>query len=411
MLKAGFIGAGFVADFHRKALQAVRGVELAGILRRSSAEQLAASARSDGLGEAVLYDSIADLCQAVDVVCVFCPNFSRVETFEAIRDAVKAGAELKGLICEKPLARNVAEADTVLRLADEIDVPVAYFENNLFMPPITGARAQLKSVEATMGPAHLSRTAEEHAGPFITYWFWDPTLQGGGVWNDMGCHSIAVGMYMLTPDGNPPSYLEPVSVNAELSLLKWNKEPWAGTLRENGINFSEKPAEDYANVSIKFRDPQRETISVCQATNSWMFDASGLRLSMETFGPGYSYSCNSLNSPGEVFIGDKASASIEDSVLAVENAQSTRGRMVLQPNEPDLYGYVGEWRNAIGAFEKGENALLDLHYGRLITLITMAGYLSHEQKRTVDLTDPETLKTLRDYVPLIQQGRGAELLP
>ena len=132
---------------------------------------------------------------------------------------------------------------------------------------------------------------------------------------------------------------------------------------------------------------------------------------METFGPGYSYSCNSLNSPGEVFIGDKASASIEDSVLAVENAQSTRGRMVLQPNEPDHYGYVGEWRNAIGAFEKGENALLDLHYGRLITLITMAGYLSHEQKRTVDLTDPETLKTLSDYVPLIQQGRGAELLP
>ena len=28
MLKAGFIGAGFVADFYRKALQAVRGVEL-----------------------------------------------------------------------------------------------------------------------------------------------------------------------------------------------------------------------------------------------------------------------------------------------------------------------------------------------------------------------------------------------
>ena len=84
-------------------------------------------------------------------VCLL-SHFSRVETFEAIRDAIKAGAELKGLICEKPLARNVAEADTVLRLADEIDVPAAYFENNLFMPPITGARAQLKSVEATMGP-------------------------------------------------------------------------------------------------------------------------------------------------------------------------------------------------------------------------------------------------------------------
>ncbi|MDQ1480737.1 MAG: hypothetical protein QOI44_1598 [Actinomycetota bacterium] len=41
----------------------------------------------------------------------------------------------------------------------------------------------------------------------------------------------------------------------------------------------------------------------------------------------------------------------------------------------------------------------------------MAAYLSAEQGRTVDLTDPETLALLEDYVPLIQQGRGREVLP
>ena len=85
--------------------------------------------------------------------------------------------------------------------------------------------------------------------------------------------------------------------------------------------------------------------------------------------------------------------------------------MVLQPNEPDLYGYVGEWRNAARAFAAGQNALLDLRYGRLITLLCMAGYMSHEQQRTIDLTDEATRKALADYVPLIQQGRGAEVLP
>jgi len=112
-----------------------------------------------------------------------------------------------------------------------------------------------------------------------------------------------------------------------------------------------------------------------------------------------------------VFIGDQASASIEDQYAAVENAQSTRGRLVLQPNEPDLYGYVGEWRNVIAAFERGENALLDLRYGRQITMLTMAGYMSHEQRRVVDLTDDSTIKALETYIPLIQQGRGTEVLP
>jgi hypothetical protein len=41
----------------------------------------------------------------------------------------------------------------------------------------------------------------------------------------------------------------------------------------------------------------------------------------------------------------------------------------------------------------------------------MACYLSAEERRTVDLTDPATLARLDDYVPLIQQGRGADVLP
>ena len=41
----------------------------------------------------------------------------------------------------------------------------------------------------------------------------------------------------------------------------------------------------------------------------------------------------------------------------------------------------------------------------------MAAYLSAEQGRVVDLTDAGDARRARDYVPLIQQGRGAEVLP
>jgi predicted dehydrogenase len=264
-------------------------------------------------------------------------------------------------------------------------------------------------VEKNMGSVHLARSAEEHGGPHEP-WFWDPTRQGGGVCCDMGCHSIAVGMYMLTPSGKPPDFLTPVSATANMALLKWGKEPWISRLKERGVDYTATPAEDYSNVTIEFRDPDTGIHSVAQATNSWMYDAPGLRLLMEAFGPGYSYTVNSLQSPTGLFISDAAAAAVADSELALEKAQASRGALLLHHNEPDLYGYIAEWRDAISAFEQGKNALLNFEYGRLITMLVMAGYMAHEKKMTIDLTDSAVLAELESYVPLIQQGKGAEVL-
>jgi len=261
-----------------------------------------------------------------------------------------------------------------------------------------------------MGAVHLARSAEEHGGPHEP-WFWDPTRQGGGVCCDMGCHCIAIGMYMLTPTGKPPDYLTPTSVSANMALLKWGKEPWLSQLKKRGVDYSVTPAEDYSTVSIEFKDPKTGIRGIAQATNSWMYDAPGLRILMEAFGPGYSYTVNSLQSPAGLFISDAAAAAVADSELALEKSQASRGSLILQPNETDLYGYVGEWRNALAAFEKGKNGLLDFEYGRLITMLTMAAYMSFEKKKVIDLTDPKTQQELKTYIPLIQQGKGAKVLP
>jgi len=410
MLKIGMVGAGFVAGFHERALYSVRGAELAGICAPEGAEALARRAGQNGLGNTKVFDNIADLCDAVDVVCIFAPNFTRLEIMRNISKAVENGSEIKGIICEKPLARNLQEADVMARMAKALHVPTAYFENQLHMPCVVEARNQLKAVEQSMGSVHLSRSAEEHGGPHEP-WFWDPTTQGGGVCCDMGCHSIAVGMYTLTPSGRKPDYLTPVSVTANMALLKWDKEPWISQLKEKGVDYKSVPAEDYSNVTIGYKDPETGINSIAQATNSWMYDAPGLRLLMEAFGPGYSYTVNSLQSPAGLFISDAAAAAVADSELALEKAQATRGALVLQPNEPDLYGYIAEWRDALSAFEKGKNALLDFQYGRRITMLVMAAYMAHEKKATIDLTDSEVLQELESYVPMIQQGRGAEVLP
>ena len=409
MLKIGMIGAGFVARFHERALRSVRNVEFAGVYALKGAEALAQVARQNHLGDTKAYSSIAELANAVDVVCIFAPNFARVAMMREIAAAVEGGARLKGVIVEKPLARNLNEADTLVRMAKAMNVPTAYFENQIHMPAVVQARAQLTSVEKSMGAPHLARSAEEHGGPHEP-WFWDPTTQGGGVCCDMGCHSIACGMYMVTPFDKPVNYLKPVRVNATMALLKWGKEPWRSQLKQRGVDYSVAPAEDYSSVSLEFEDPQTGMPSIVQATNSWMYDAPGLRLLMETFGPGYSYTVNSLESPVGVFISDAAAAAVLDSELALEKSQATRGALILQPDEIALYGYVAEWADALQAFEGGRDALLNLEYGKLITTLIMAAYMSHEKRKVIDMTDPRVLTELDSYVPLIQQGKGKQVL-
>ena len=383
--------------------------EFAGVCAPKGAEELAQVARQDRLGDTRVYANVAELAKAVDVICIFAPNFARLEIMRQIAQAVEGGAELKGIIVEKPLARTLREAATLVRITKAMNIPTAYFENQIHMPSIVQARHQLAGVEKAMGPAHLARSAEEHGGPHEP-WFWDPTTQGGGVCCDMGCHSIACGMFMLTPEGRPLDYLRPVSINATMALLKWGKEPWLSQLKARGVDYTKTPAEDYSTVTLELKDPQSGHRSVVQATNSWIYDAPGLRLLMETFGPGYSYTVNSLQSPSGIFISDAAATAVVDSELALEKSQATRGSLILQSNEADLYGYVAEWIDALTAFEQGKDAKLNLEYGKLITMLILAAYMSHEKRKVIDLTDSRVLRELEEYVPSIQKGEGKKVL-
>ncbi len=408
-LRYGIVGGGFITAFQLKALRQVRGVEVAGLVSRRPPEQLAAYVREHGLGEGKIYGSIKEMAPHVDVVAIFAPNFARVAMVEELVDAVKAGAHLKGVICEKPLGRNLAEARRLVELVDSVQLPHAYFENQLHMKSIQAHRAQLAPIIEAMGPPVLARSSEEHAGPHNP-WFWDPVRQGGGVMSDMGCHCLAVGWYALTPPGKSPTFLQPQSVMADLSLLKWGQPRWKMELLDrHGVDYDRTPAEDFATGMVTYKNPDTGAKVKSQFTVSWMYDKQGLRLALDGIGPGYAFEMNTLRSPLEIFIGDLAAAGTADSELALEKSQSSRGLLAVHSNEADLYGYNDENEDAIVAFTQNRPPLLDWHYGVEIVRLTMAAYLSAEWRATVDLTDPATQRTLETYVPLIQQGRGGEV--
>lgn len=410
-LKVGFVGAGFIARFQVQAIAQIRNMEIAGVVSRSraGAERLAALVHEKGVGEAKVYASIAEMAQHVDAIAIYAPNYARVEHVEEIVHAVQQGAALKGVICEKPLGRNVAEARRLVELADAANLRTAYFENQLFMKPLRTQMAQLAPQQRTMGPPVLVRSAEEHGGPHEP-WFWDPTRQGGGVLSDMGCHSIAVGWYGLTPLGKAPTFLEPVRVSAETALLKWGQPHWRAVLKDRfGVDYAQTPAEDFATGMITYRNPETGQHVMAQFTNSWMFEKQGLRLLMDGMGPGYAFEINTLASSLQVFIGDVAAAAIADAEGALEKSTASRGLLTVHHNEADLYGYTDENHDAAQAFLAGRDGFLDWRYGLAVTRLVMAAYLAAETRRTVDLTDATTQRALETYVPLIQQGRGAEV--
>jgi hypothetical protein len=220
-----------------------------------------------------------------------------------------------------------------------------------------------------------------------------------------------VGWYALTPPGKPVDFLQPQSVMADLSLLRWGQPRWRQELLSRfGVDYSKTPAEDFATGMVTYRNPETGARVKAQFTVSWMYDKQGLRLSLDGIGPGYAFEMNSLRSPLEVFIGDAAASSMADTELALEKQQASRGLLTVQPNEPDLYGFTDENVEAVAAFRAGRSALLDWDYGLEIVRLNSAAYLSAERGATVDLTDQATLDELETYVPLIQQGRGGEVL-
>jgi len=147
-LGVGFVGSGFNARFHMQALRAVRDADVRGVWspNAKNAASAAALARSLDIGAAHPYASISDMVAdpAIDALWLTGPNHTRVENFEEIVHALEHGnGTLRGIACEKPLARTVAEATHILRLIKRTGIAHGYLENQVFAPQVqAGRRAQ-----------------------------------------------------------------------------------------------------------------------------------------------------------------------------------------------------------------------------------------------------------------------------
>ena len=92
-------------------------------------------ARSLDIGDCKAFASIGDMVADphIDALWLTGPNHTRLENLTEIVAAIEAGrGSLRGIACEKPLARTVSEARQMMALIKRVKVVHGYLENQLF---------------------------------------------------------------------------------------------------------------------------------------------------------------------------------------------------------------------------------------------------------------------------------------
>jgi predicted dehydrogenase len=179
-LGVGLIGTGFVADLHARGLA---GAARARVLAAAGSSLDKARGFADTHGIPDAYGDYRELLARadIDLVCVGTPNDTHREI---VLDAAAAG---KHVVCEKPLARTLADADAMIAAASQATVKLMYAEVVCFAPKYVRAKQLID--EGALGRVFHVRHCEAHSGPH-TDWFWRGQRSGGGVMMDMGCHSL-----------------------------------------------------------------------------------------------------------------------------------------------------------------------------------------------------------------------------
>ncbi len=404
-LGIGFIGSGFITKFHIKSFVAVRDADINGVWspNKKHAEETAALARSLRVGNAQAFKTIEEMVASpdIDAIWICGPNHTRIENIQAIVRTIKSGkGSLVGIAIEKPLARNAAEAKKVVELIEECGVLHGYLEDQLFEPGIVRGREIIwRRGAALTGRPFLARAAEEHSGPHMP-WFWQGDLQGGGVLNDMMCHSVEVARFLLTDPNKKRSSIRPTKVSATIASLKWSRPEYAKLLKKNmgkEVDYLKRPSEDFARATIHYEDDAGLPL-IAEVTTSWSYVGAGLRLSTELLGPEYSMHLNSLDTNLKLFFSREVKGSSGEDLVEKQNAE--QGLMPVVASETTDYGYEAENRYFANCFLDGIQPEIYVYDGLECTQLVMTAYHSAEQEKRITFNP----KKIEKFIPAVAKG-------
>lgn len=337
----GILGYGFVeSNFH---MPCYREMSTANVVAVGGRRKRAAEEFANRWGIKKVYsgeDFVEKLCanREIEVVDIGLPNFLHKKA------AVLAAENGKHAICEKPLGRNADEARTMLDAVRKAGVIHCYAENHIFIPHITKAKEMID--ESVIGNIFWVRSREAHFGPHSA-WFWDPSLAGGGVLIDMGCHSAATALYLI---GKRPK-----------EALAWSV---------TSVHATE--AEDNSLALIRHAGNE-----LSQLENSWATHG-GIDIRFEIYG-----------SDGTIFIDPTRQTGVKMFTVApeekvgyiAEKAEAKKGWMYPVWREHEVLGYLFELQHFLSCIIEGEMPRVTFQDGYTVNCIIDSCYKSIQSKK------------------------------
>jgi predicted dehydrogenase len=334
--RVGVIGAGSIAqECHMKGYAKLRNVDLVAFadpVAKRHKEVAESFPKMKG------YKSHQDLLknEQLDVVSVCTPNKFHAPCAIA---ALKAGCDV---LCEKPMATTLKEADRMIAAAKAARRKLMTgFTHRLFSGP---EKCKAMLLKKALGKAFMIRVRFAHGGPYPGWAkeaksFYDPKIATGGAMLDMGIHAIDLALWLFGPV---------VRVSAQTATL-----------------VKKIPVDDNAIITLEFKSGALGYIEVGWTSKPGFTGA-------EIYGTEGSLICDYIN--GLKLCGGKASAG-QDSV--------TEWKML--DKNPTKGGWDIEMKYWMDIVANKEKLTMDGKAGKAALEVALAAYRSSKTGKRVAL--------------------------
>jgi scyllo-inositol 2-dehydrogenase (NADP+) len=198
-LRAGIAGYGLAGEvFHAPLIDAVDGIEVAGIVTTDAERQARASS---AYPDARVVPDVDELWDGIDLLVIAAPNRAHVPLGLA---AVEHGV---ALVVDKPLAPNAADGERLIQAAEAAGVPLTVFQNRRLDGDFLTLRGLLERGE--LGAVTRFESRFERFRPELSDGWRElgDAAEGGGLLLDLGAHLVDQARVLFGP---------PLRVYAEL---------------------------------------------------------------------------------------------------------------------------------------------------------------------------------------------------
>jgi predicted dehydrogenase len=297
-INAAIVGTGFIGPAHLEALRRLPNIEVTGLcevnieLARAKAELL-------GIPNAYTFEEMLNV-KEIDVVHICTPNFLH---FPQAKAALLAG---KHVICEKPLATKIEEAEELVKLAKEKGLVNAVHFNLRYYPMVR----QMKTLRENGDLGEIYSIMGSYLQDWLFFntdynWRLEPDKSGDSrAIADIGSHLLDLTEYVTG--------LKVVEVMADFSTVhKTRLKPLkpVETYSDKKLtkeDYQEVPinTEDHASVLLRFNNGNKGSITVSQVSagrkNRLNIEISGSKSNFEW--------CS--EKPNEMWIGKRETANL-----------------------------------------------------------------------------------------------------